>query len=341
MGTESKQKVLSVVNGIEFYEKLSNLESYLDRSGMNPLGKFKFKKKVQKLYRKTEKKLNETIERGECYYGPFKGEFGHFLGHNLPFLMYLHSKGVKIHYCGLSLHLPFLVDESGQSILTSVHELRDFFGEVSPSSNNTVPPEDVQERIDAFSKKAEASGLPFWNIGDSFYYWFVHRPFVADGHTHQYDIAKHYKNREGNNCAIFARSKGAKSSKNNGESWDYQKVLNILSQHFDTVFVCGHPSQSLELDPTPNTELVVTTDNAKIIQAVANSNVIISQHSGVFYLTGLLRKKFLLLYKGGKSPSDVGSLQNSLHFLNSLTNDFQADYCFGLDELPDSIKKYA
>ncbi|MFN8712856.1 MAG: hypothetical protein ACK5Z2_08375, partial [Bacteroidota bacterium] len=40
-------------------------------------------------------RLWKTLRKKECFYGPFKGEFGHFLTHNLPFLAYLHSRGVK------------------------------------------------------------------------------------------------------------------------------------------------------------------------------------------------------------------------------------------------------
>src|SRR5205823_14480788 len=110
-----------------------------------------------------------------CYYGPFKGEFGHFLAHTLPFLMYLHKKGVKIRYCGMELHKPFLVDESGKSIISEFTPLRDFFAEVPPNSNTVVPPADVQKVISEWTKEAENSRLPFWNIGDDFYYWFIHR----------------------------------------------------------------------------------------------------------------------------------------------------------------------
>jgi hypothetical protein len=30
--------------------------------------------------------------------------------------MYLHKNGVKIHYCGMELHKPFMVDETGKPI---------------------------------------------------------------------------------------------------------------------------------------------------------------------------------------------------------------------------------
>lgn len=124
----------------------------------------KFRLKIWLNFRKAEKRLKETLQKKECYYGPFKGEFGHFLAHNLPFLMYLRSKGVKIHYCGMALHKPFLVDDNCNSIIHDYRELRDFFSEVSPSSNNTVPPADVREEIAKWEKEAHQSGLPFLKL---------------------------------------------------------------------------------------------------------------------------------------------------------------------------------
>src|ERR1043165_6343516 len=48
-------------------------------------------------------------------------------------------------------------DENKQSIIADFRELRDFFAEVSPSSNNTVPPQDVRDEIKKWQQEAEAS----------------------------------------------------------------------------------------------------------------------------------------------------------------------------------------
>src|SRR5687768_14888004 len=199
--------------------------------------------KIWRGNRAAEKRLRETLKRKMCYYGPFKGEFGHMTAHTAPFLMYLHRQGVKIVYCGMEIHKPLLVDEQKKSILHDFRPLRDFFAEVSPSGNSTVPPADVQEEIRKFEKEAESSGLPFWNIGDNFYYWFIHRNWLPEGHTYAYDLRKAYQTKEENSVCIFPRSKGAKFSKNNGERWDYQEVIEALKPHFDKVYICGHPSQ--------------------------------------------------------------------------------------------------
>jgi hypothetical protein len=276
------------------------------------LALLKFRLKIWLNFRKAEKRLKETLQKKECYYGPFKGEFGHFLAHNLPFLSYLHSKGVKIHYCGMALHKPFLVDENKQSIIADFRELRDFFAEVSPSSNNTVPPPDVREEIKKWQQEAEASGLPYFNIDDEYYYWFIHRNWLLKGpYTKAYRLDKAYGVKKENSVAVFPRSKGAKTSRNNGGPWDYKALVEMLSKYFDKVYVCGHPSQVLSLEPHGNIEMCVTADNAIIIEKSAKSRLIITQHSGVNNIGEYTDTQVLIIYKGEKP---IGSMQNTQRF---------------------------
>ena len=142
---------------------------------LNIFGKIHYYKMVIQSLFKINAYYKKALKDKECYYGPFKGEFGHFLLHNLPFLMHLHGQGVKIHYCGLALHKPFLIDENGNSIIYQFHELRDFFAETPPRANEVVPPEDVQLKIKDFEKLASNSGKAFLNIGEKDLYWFVFR----------------------------------------------------------------------------------------------------------------------------------------------------------------------
>src|SRR5688500_1278649 len=174
----------STVQGITFPYLLSDNESYIFENRIRGIQLLKFRLKLGLGFLAASVKLRRTLSKRRCYYGPFKGEFGHFLAHNLPFLMYLHKKGVKITYCGMELHKPFMVDEAGNSIIHDFRPLRDFFSEVAPNTNSTVPPPDVQKDISAFEKEANQSGVPFWNIGDDYYYWFIHRHWLGRGHTH-------------------------------------------------------------------------------------------------------------------------------------------------------------
>lgn len=277
------------------------------------LARWKFWIKIYLNYWKTNRKLKKAIRDGECYYGPFKGEFGHFTAHTLPFVSYLHSKGVKVNYCGMALHRPIMVDEMGSEIVHSFHTLRDFFEEVTPSSNNTKPPTDVQQEIEQFQRKAVSSGKAFFDIGDDFYYWYIHRNWLLRGpYTHAYKLEKVYGSEPRENAiAIFPRSKGGKSSRNNGEPWDYPSLIEQLASFVDKVYVCGHPSQVLAIEPKGNIKLCITADNAEILRRCARSKLIITQHSGVNNLGEYTGTQVLIIYKG---ELPIGSMRNTQRF---------------------------
>lgn len=284
----------------------------------NTFQRWKFLLKVRLNFGKANRRLRETLKRKECYYGPFKGEFGHFLAHTLPFLAWLHRQGVKIHYCGMGLHRPFLVDENGNSIIYEFHELRDFFAEVSPACNKTVAPADVEAEIQQWKAKARASGLPLYEIDDEYYYWFIHRMWLMQGpYTQGYRLDKVYWNKpKENSVCVFPRTKGARVSKNNGGPWDYPDLVQKLSPYFDKVYVCGHPSQVLAMEPHGNIELCVTADNAVILEKCSRSRLIITQHSGVNNIGEYTDTQVLIIYNG---EGPIGSMQNTQRFRPFLT----------------------
>lgn len=331
-------KILSRIDGYNFPYLLSDNESYAE--SLSFVQKIKFNLKVKLEFSKAEQKLKESIKKGICYYGPFKGEFGHFTAHTLPFLMYLHNKDVKIIYCGMELHKPFMIDENGNSIVDEFIILRDFFAEVSPSTNTTIPPTDVVLEIDEFKKRAESSGLPFWNIGDDFYYWFIHRNWLLKNHTTVYNIGNHYKTKEENACCIFPRSKGAAKSHNNGERWDYEALVNLIAPHFDKVYICGHPSQVADLNiNNPKVEFAVSADNSVMLHKVSNSRLIITQHSGINNVGEFVNTQVLIIYKGGRTVSDIGSMNNTLRFRKSLGNKLPLAFAFSENEIVSYIEK--
>ena len=332
-------KLSTIVDGYTFPQLLSDNRGYAVQHHLKGYALTKYWLKIYFNYFKTDRKLKETIKKGLCYYGPFKGEFGHMTAHTAPFLMYLHNKGVKIIYCGMELHQPLLVDESGKSIIHEFRPLRDFFAEVSPRSNITIPPKDVQIEIEKFEKEANAPGYPFWNIGDNYYYWFIHRNWLLKGHTHVYHLEKFYKDKNENACCIFPRSKGANASKNNGVKWDYEKVIEIIKPYFDKIYVLGHPSQVMEIKPAEKVEICVTADNAKIFNRVANSNLLITQHSGVNNLGEYFNTKVLIIYQGGKTVSDIGSMNNTLRFRHGLGNRKKLSFAFTEEEIKDFVAK--
>jgi hypothetical protein len=331
-------KLESKIDNYTFPYLFSDNSAYIHNNGLKGLGLWKFKRKVKNHFKTADKRLKLSISKGECFYGPFKGEFGHFTAHTLPFLMFLHKNNVKIHYCGMELHLPFLVDESGKSIIHKFYPLRDFFAEVSPSSNSTIPPKDVQLEIEKFYKKADESSFPLWDIGDDFYYWFIHRNWLLENHTHTYALDLFYKSSNEKSCVIFPRGKGAAFSHNNGERWDYQTVIDVVKPHFDKIYICGHPSQSLELAEQDKVEIRVTADNKKILEACSNSKLIITQHSGVNNLGEYTNTQVLIIYKGGEKVEDIGSMNNTLRFRKSLNQQRPLTFAFSLEQIEDFVK---
>lgn len=330
----------SVVNGIEFPAALSNNTTYTIQAGLKGFALWRFRFRVYSANIKARQELKRTIRIGKCYYGPFKGEFGHFLAHTLPFLMYLHKNRVKIVYCGMNLHRPFMVDENGNSIIAEFRELRDFFKEVSPRTNSTVPPADVQKKIEEFEAEASSSGIPFWNIGDDFYYWFIHRNWLSKSNTHYYKLDAAYRTKKENSCVILPRSKGALVTKNNGEPWNYEEVISILIPHFDKVYVCGHPSQVQELKINDSkVEIAVTTENSVLLQKMSNSRLIVTQHSGIVYAGEYTGTDILLIYKGGNKIQDIGSFNNTLHFKQQFPGRSHIYFAFNEDEIQQQLNK--
>lgn len=307
--------------------------------------KWKFYLKVWLGFRKADRRLRETLRTKECWYGPFKGEFGHFLAHTYPFLCYLHRRGVKIHYCGMEIHKPLLVDENGHSIIHEFYPLRDFFAEVGPACNRTVPPADVQSEIQKWKSRAIDSGLPFFEIDDEFYYWFVHRTWLMEGpYMEGYRLDKAYWNKpKENSVCIFPRTKGASVTKNNGGPWDYPALIRMIAPYFDKVYVCGHPSQVLAVEPFDNVELCVTADNAIIAEKCSRSRLIITQHSGVNNMGEYTNAQVLIIYNG-KGP--IGSMQNTQRFRPFLVGGGKKElhplaFAYSTEEVLEFVKKFS
>ena len=299
--------------------------------------RLKYFLRIRKDYFFASLKLFFAILFKRCYYGPYKGEFGNFLGHNLPFLRYLHSNGVKIYYCGMLLHKPFLVDENGNSIIHKYYGLRDFFTEVSPDQNNTIPPDDVQIEIKKFEREAKKSLYPFFNIGDPYYYWFIHRTWMLGRFMKTTDFQKVYKTKDENSVVIFPRSKGARSTPNNGEPWNWEEVIRTVKPYFEKVYVVGHPAFSAPIQSYDNVEAVITDDNSKILEKCCNSRLIITQHSGTCYLGEYTTTQTLLIFHG-KFP--ILGINDSIIFKEFIGTKFPFVFAFSLQEIEEYVKNF-
>jgi len=315
----------------------SDNKKFADVNGFSGWRRCKYFLKIRLDYFHASLKLFFAILFKKCYYGPFKGEFGNFLGHNLPFLAYLHSKGVKIYYCGMLLHKPFLIDENRNSIIYKWYALRDFFHEVSPRSNETIPPADVQLEITKFEKEAKKSIYPFFNIDDSYYYWFIHRSWMLKGFMKTTNFEKIYKMKDEKSVVVFPRSKGAKATSNNGEPWNWEEVIRTLKPYFDKVYVMGHPAFSIPVQAHDNVEVIITDDNSKILEKCCNSKLIVTQHSGTCYLGEYTNTQVLIIFHG-KFP--IVGINDSIIFKEFIGTKYPFDFAFSLQEIEEYIKSF-
>lgn len=309
---------------------------YYGQKTLNLFGKVKYAGIVARAYRTINNFHQAALKTKECYYGPFKGEFGHFLLHNLPYLTFLYKHGVRINYCGMTLHEAFLHDESGKSIIAKWYPLRDFFAEVKPRANQVIAPADVEDEIAAFRKEAQASGKPFLDLTDHDMYWFVFRNWQLRGRQAAFDYRKVMNVKREHAVTIFPRKKGAEYTLNNGGAWDYQELAEELSPYFDHVYITGHPSMSAELVEKDNIRLRLSADNADVIRCCAASELIVTQHSGAVHMGSYTHSDVLVIFNG-KPP--IKGLQDTLRFRENIS-DRPLNYAFSMQEVLEFMKQY-
>lgn len=301
--------------------------------GLNWKGKIHYRLIIWQSYRKIKSFYRNALKQKECYYGPFKGEFGHFLLHNLPFLVHLHKQGVKIHYCGMELHKPFLVDEKGDSIIHEWYPLPDFFAESAPIANATILPKRLKSIVEDFKAKARVEGKPLLDISHNNMYWYVFRNWQLEDRQSVYDLSKVYGNGKENTCVIFPRKKGGAVTPNNGESWDYEEIARCVSPHFDKVLLVGHPSFSADVKSEGNIELKVSSNNADTLKYCANARLIITQHSGAVHLGAYVKTPVLIIFKG---QPPVKGLMDTVRFRKNLTRQ-SLNYALNMQEIKNFV----
>ncbi len=303
---------------------------------LNIFGKVHYAKIVLKAYYDIITFYRKAMRDKECYFGPFKGEFGHLLLHTVPFLMHLHKNGVKIYFCGLEIGKPFLINDNGESIIYKFYPLRDFYAEVPPCMNAAIPPKDVQEEIKKFQNIAYASGKAYLNIADHDMYWFVYRNWQLNGRQHLYAIQNIYKSKTENSCVIFPRKKGDAYTTNNGGPWDYMRIARMVAPHFDKVYITGHPSMSAELQSEGNIEVCVSSDNKVVLEKCSNAGLIITQHSGAVHMGAYTNTKVLLIFNG---QLPVRGLADTLRYRANLSIE-PVDFAFSYDEIDEYVKHF-
>jgi len=322
---------------LKFISRTDATAIELIQDRMNWKGKVGFGMEYKKYALALDRFYKKALKEKECYYGPFKGEFGHFLLHNLPFLMHLHKKGVKIHYCGMSLHKPFMVNEKGESIVSNFTELRDFFSEIKPNANQNEVPKDVAADITAWRKSAKASKMPLLDIDRTDFYWHGLRNWQLEGRQHKYDLSKAYSEKSTDSVVIFPRKKGGEVTPNNGGPWDYLEIARRLSPHFEKVYLVGHPSLSAQVEGYGNIEVKVSADNADTLKFCAEAKLIVTQHSGAVHIGAYVNTPVLLIFNG---EPPIKGLFDTLRFRKNLTRK-PLKYAFSLGEIEKGAMKFA
>lgn len=308
--------------------------------GLNVAGKLKFTKILVDNHNQLNSFHKKAIQLKECYVGPFIGEFGNFLLHMLPFISYLHKQDVKIHYCGMANQTPFLIDESGSSLLFEFVELRDFFHEVRPSGNSIeFLPEDVDIQVKGFQKRGNEGLAPYLDIfSNSNLYWYSYRNWQLKGKQHVYNLSNHYgPGGKKNKAVIFPRKMSSEFTPNNGGNWDYNAISEILKKYFEEVVFIGHPSMSAGLDnvSSDRVTLALSADNKNVLQHCSTAKLVITQHSGAMHVSGYTQSPVLLIFNG-KPP--IKGLDDSIRYRKNF--EFrETDISFGYEEIEGYCKK--
>ena len=285
--------------------------------GLNIKGKIRFFYILMSNDLKLQRFMASALKKKECYVGPFIGEFGNFLLHMLPFIGFLHKTGIKVHYCGMTNHASFLIDQNGENIYHSFTSLRDFFHEVRPSGNSIdYLPADIEKQIKEFQREAIEGNAPYLDIfTNSNLYWYSFRNWQLKGRQFIYDIGKFYNDQKvkKDKVVIFPRKMSTEYTANNGGAWDYMKLANLLTQYFKEVVFVGHPSMSsdLNVDSSSTIKLALSSDNTSTLEQCASASLIVTQHSGAMHVGGYVDTPVLLIFNG-KPP--IRGLEDSIRF---------------------------
>ncbi|MFK8013683.1 MAG: hypothetical protein AB8B80_16710 [Marinicellaceae bacterium] len=327
---------------------LNDLQQYIENGqatyankgyrGLNLFGKVAFFKILSKNNRTLRTFYKKALSKKECYIGPFVGEFGNFLLHIVPFLSHLHKIGVKVNYCGLELHRPFLVDEENKLILHNYTTLRDFLKEVKPSGNNIKNlPDDIQKQINGFALEAKGSKYPFLNIyDDKNLYWYSFRNWQLKNKQHVYDLSKVYRQTKvKNKLVIFPRKMIKTFTPNNGGVWDYTDLALKMISFFDEIVFIGHPelSSTTNIDH-PKIRHAVSGSNYDVLSECASARMILTQHSGAMHVGAYTKTPVLLIFKGANS---IKGLDDSIRFRKNF-NFNDVEIAFAESEIISKIK---
>jgi hypothetical protein len=268
--------------------------------GLNWRGKVGFR--LELVFHKIilTKFLFNAKNTGECFIGPFYGEFGNFLLHFLPFISYLNRRKIKCTICVLDKYVPFLRDHSKQLLYNNIYILNSkLLDKNTTASANTLNnfPAEFELKISLFKKAAVASRTPLLDLSQSNLYWYSFRNWQLRSKQYFYNLSE--SNIKSNKVVIFPRRKGAQYTANNGEELDYRIIANILSAYFQEVVLIGDPSMSDTTNIESNERIIIKTgNNDTVIKECSEARLIVSQHSGAIHVGLYTSTPCLIIFKG-------------------------------------------
>ena len=282
--------------------------------------------------------LLQTLYFRKCYYGPFVGEFGHLLGHNLPFLAWLKDRNIEIIYCGTEVYRPLMVGDNGEEVVDFKYPIKDIFDQYSPRADKTDYPDFAKEIMAEFVEDAQNSNYPFWDLRDIHFYFIAFRMWMHwTGFVKLIDFSsKSEKNVKENAIAIFPRKKGISHNKNNGAPWDYEEIIRLIKPYVDKIYLVGHPAFSFNIPESPKVELVITSDNKEIAKKCIASKLIITQHSGTVYFAQYCDTPVLVIYNG---EPPIGNIAITKKVIKSLGDKHPMSYCYSYGEIESFVKE--
>jgi len=297
-------------------------------------GNFKFNLIRIKNYLKCYYLWAYTLYHKECYFGPFVGEFGHLLSHVVPFLSYMYSKGVKVHYCGPVIHLPYFYDNHNHLIVSNYFKLRDFYSEISPECNDQIYPADIKPVIDEFVYLAKNSNLAFWDIRTrSFYFDTFCRWEYINGFIKTFKFNKINKINHFSSIVLFARKKGTYSPVR-GEDWNFSELISEIKEYVHKIYVLGHPAFSHKLESEDNVEVILSSDNTIIIDKCIHADMILTQLSGTHYLGVYTDTRVLLLLKG---KIDYSNIKKDRRLRRHMGEKYKLEYAFSIADVKNIL----
>ncbi|UTW62730.1 hypothetical protein KFE98_00825 [bacterium SCSIO 12741] len=328
---------------------LLNFEYPPPKTWRNHLSKALRDYKSRQYKKRTDQLVKTIVDQGVCVFGPFIGELGHLLAHNLPLVTWLKAQGVKVHFVGFEKFEAFLYDSTGEPLYEQFYPLRDFGGETSIKSNFAEEfPADVAEEWNRLKSSFAEKGWPTWYLEDETEYWYEYRKWLYKSDFFQVsDLSQVYGKREPGKkvCSVFVRFRPPDNPVKlaaNGPLWDYEKLVEALLDVYDEINLVGSPHQSIDSFSIKDERVKwrVSHNNREILQLIGSSDMMITPHSGAMYLSAYFTAGLTVIYHGIRDYSEIADVHSTLAYLHKLNPNINTIFAFSNTDIKDKLIRF-